>query len=109
VGWWRWTTATGSPPLAFESPGAARQGEIPGLPQLGPPGRPWRRRLPSSLRPWNTEARRGGKRVFPLPGPARFACGRAHSPRRACRWATRPCPAPRAGAVRPAAREGAAR
>jgi hypothetical protein len=67
VGWWRWTTASCPPPLAFETPAPPGQGEIPGLPRLGPPGWPWRRRLPFSMRPWTPRHGAGAKGSFPSP------------------------------------------
>jgi hypothetical protein len=67
VGWWRWTTATGSPPLAFEPTAPPGQGEIPGLPRLGPPGQPWRRRSLPLYAPTVTGSRRGVDGTFPPP------------------------------------------
>jgi hypothetical protein len=82
-----------------------------------PQGRAKSRGCPSWVRPGgrggaacpfcaslDTEAWRGGKRVLPFPGPARFARGRAQPLGVRAGWATRPCPAPRAGVARPAAR-----
>jgi hypothetical protein len=50
-----------------------------------------------------------GQKGPSLPRPGSIRARARPTPRRACRWATRPCPAPRAGVVRQAARKGAAR
>jgi hypothetical protein len=93
AGWWRRTTAPCSPPLAFESPGAARQGEIPGLPQLGPPGRPWRRRLPFLCILGHRGMARGQKGTS-LPRPGSIRARARPTPRRACRLGDPAVPRP---------------
>jgi hypothetical protein len=93
-------------PPAFEPGRRKGQGEIPALPRLGLPGRPWRRRLSLSARLWSQGQGAGVKEAFPPPAPARFARGCARPLGVRAGWAARPRPAPRAGVVRPAARKG---
>jgi hypothetical protein len=93
AGWWRRTTAPCSPPVAFESPGAARQGEIPRLPQLGPPGRSWWRRLPSLCILGHRGMARGQKGTS-LPQPGSIRARARPTPWRACRLGDPAVPRP---------------
>jgi hypothetical protein len=107
VGWWRWTTGPRLPSLAFEPRRRKGQGEIPGLPRLGPPGRSWRRRLLSLYATEDTGARRGGKRGFSSPGPGSNRARARPAPRRACRLGGPAAPRPacwcgETGGARPA-------
>jgi hypothetical protein len=80
-------------PLAFESPAPPGQGEIPGLPRLGPPGRPWRRRLPFLCDLGHRGMARGQKGPS-LPRPGSFRVRARPTPRRACRLGDPAVPRP---------------
>jgi hypothetical protein len=103
VGWWRWTTAPCPPPLAFEPPAPQGMAKTQRCPCWVCPGARGGAARFLSTHPRSQGRGAGVNGTFPPPA---WLDSRARARALGVRagWATRPCPAPRAGVARPAAR-----